>query len=78
MVYILKPAALRRAPMEAVAIPLPKLEQTPPVTKIYLVGMGTVYQFCSERQDRSALFEDQKKETLGLLFLCFFVIHLFK
>ena len=29
--------------MEAVAIPLPKLEQTPPVTNIYLVGMGEVY-----------------------------------
>lgn len=39
MMNTLKPEALRSAPMEAVAIPLPKLEQTPPVTKMYLVGI---------------------------------------
>ena len=45
-----KPRASRIAPTEAAAIPLPRDETTPPVTKMYLVAMGL---FSLLRQIRS-------------------------
>jgi hypothetical protein len=40
-VKTLNPEALRRAPIEAVAMPFPNDEHTPPVTKIYFVSLIT-------------------------------------
>ena len=41
MMAVLSPRASSNLPIEAAAMPLPKLETTPPVTKIYLLKFLT-------------------------------------